>query len=161
MDNGALVSDDIVIEMLQERMKNPDCEKGYILDGFPRNVTQAKALDQMGIVIDRVIDIEVADQAIISRMSGRRVCGDCGTSYHLEFNPPKREKICDKCGGNLIVRNDDNPQTVLERLRVYHELTEPLKDYYHAAGKLFVVEGQEGVDDTTRCTFAALEAETL
>ncbi|MFV0401344.1 MAG: adenylate kinase [Oscillospiraceae bacterium] len=158
VDGGGLVPDDIVIQMLQDRMAQPDCAGGYILDGFPRNVAQAQALDRMGVVIDRVIDIEVSDEKITARMSGRRVCESCGSSYHVEYKPPQTEGICDIDGGKLIIRADDKPETVKERLRVYHEQTEPLKDYYNAVGKLYVVEGQEKVEDTTRLTMAALEA---
>ena len=158
VEAGGLVPDEIVIKMLQKRIEQQDCENGFILDGFPRTVPQAEALDQMGVVIDRAIDIEVADETIITRLSGRRVCGKCSASYHLHYNPPREEGKCDKCGGELIRRSDDEPDTIRERLRVYHEETEPLKDYYNAASKLFVVQGQEEVADTTRLTLAALEA---
>ena len=158
VDAGNLVPDELVIEMLGSRIVQPDCKGGFILDGFPRTVAQAQALDRMGVVIDRVIEIEVADESIVQRMSGRRICKECGASYHVDYKPPVEEGKCDKCGGELIIRVDDKPETVLERLRVYHEQTEPLKDYYHAADKLFVVQGQEEVRDTTRLTLAALEA---
>jgi adenylate kinase len=158
VEAGGLVPDDLVIGMLGARFAEDDCKNGFILDGFPRTVTQARALDKMGIVIDRVVEIEVSDRRIAARMSGRRVCKDCGSSYHLEYKPPVTEGRCDKCAAELIVRPDDKPETVLERLRVYHDQTEPLKDYYHAAGKLTIVEGQEEVADTTRLTLAALEA---
>jgi adenylate kinase len=158
VEAGELVPDDIVIAMLQERIAAPDCEKGYILDGFPRNTAQARALDKMGVVIERVIDIEVSDAEIEQRLTGRRVCEGCGTSYHLEYKPPETPDTCDKCGERLTTRKDDEPATVRERLRVYHQNTEPLKDYYHAVGKLFVVQGQEEVADTTKLVLAALEA---
>lgn len=119
---------------------------------------QAEALDQMGVEIDRVIDIEVPDAAIEKRMSGRRVCGSCGASYHLDYKAPKAEGVCDKCGGGLIIRKDDEPETVRDRLKTYHEQTEPLKDFYASKGKLRIVEGQEEVADTTKLTLAALEA---
>jgi adenylate kinase len=158
VEAGELVPDDIVIAMLRERIAEPDCEKGYILDGFPRNTAQARALDKMGVVIERVSDIEVDDADIEKRLTGRRVCESCGTSYHLEYKPPKTPDTCDKCGERLTTRKDDEPATVRERLRVYHQNTEPLKDYYHAVGQLFVVPGQEEVADTTRLVLAALEA---
>lgn len=158
VESGGLVPDEIVIAMLKERIAQPDCKNGFILDGFPRNVAQARELDKMGVAVDKVIDIEVPDEKIERRMSGRRVCEGCGASYHVDYKPPKTAGSCDKCGANLATRKDDLPETVRERLRVYHEQTEPLKDYYHAAGKLFIVEGQEEVADTTRLTLAALEA---
>lgn len=158
VESGGLVPDDIVIDMLKERIAKDDCNNGYILDGFPRNVPQAEALDRMGIIIDKVIDIEVADAKIEHRLSGRRVCDKCGASYHVEYKPSQKGEDCDKCDGHLITRKDDEAETVRERLKTYHEQTEPLKDYYHAVGKLIVVEGQEEVADTTRLTLAALEA---
>lgn len=158
VEKGGLVPDEIVIAMLKDRLAEEDCGSGYILDGFPRSVTQARALDKMGVVIDKVIDIEVSDEDIMRRLSGRRVCESCGSSYHVHYKVPKKEGLCDGCGGDLIIRPDDAPETVRERLRVYHQQTEPLKDYYNAAGKLVVVEGQEEVNDTTRLTLAALEA---
>jgi adenylate kinase len=158
VDSGGLVPDEIVIAMLQDRVEQDDCANGYILDGFPRNVPQAQALDRMGVVIDKVIVIEVDDEAIVARLGGRRVCQSCGSSYHLDYKPPAKEGVCDKCGGDLVIRKDDEAATVRERLRVYHEQTEPLKEYYLAVGKLVVVKGQEEVADTTRLTLAALEA---
>lgn len=158
MESGRLVPDDVVIGIIQERLAQPDCANGFILDGFPRTIPQAEALDRMGVVIDRVIDIEVEDEVITRRVSGRRVCPACGASYHLEYKSPKADGVCDECGDTLVQRKDDQPETVLERLHVYHEQTEPLKDYYAAKNKLFVVEGQEEVADTTRLTLAALEA---
>lgn len=158
VESGGLVPDEIVIVMLQERIEKPDCQNGFILDGFPRTVPQAQALDRMGIVIDKVIDIEVEDAVIEQRLGGRRVCQSCGTSYHLQYKAPVKDNVCDKCGDALIIRKDDAPQTIRERLKVYHEQTEPLKEYYLAVGKLVVVRGQEEVADTTRLTLAALEA---
>lgn len=157
MDEGKLVPDDVVIAIIKERLSKPDCQNGFILDGFPRTVPQAEALDEMGVRIDKVIDIEVADEKIQQRLSGRRVCGACGSSYHVLYKPSSQEGVCNKCGGALIQRKDDHPDTIKERLHVYHEQTEPLKDYYAKAGKLTVVEGQEEVADTTKLTLAALE----
>ena len=158
MDAGKLVPDDIVIGIIQERLAQPDCAGGFILDGFPRTIPQAEALDRMGIVIDRVIDIEVADETIARRVSGRRVCPACGASYHVDYKRPAVENVCDRCGDTLVQRKDDHPDTVRKRLRVYHEQTEPLKGYYAQSGKLYIVEGQEEVADTTRLTLAAIEA---
>lgn len=158
MEAGELVPDDVVIGIIRERLAEPDCENGFILDGFPRTIPQAEALDRMGVTIDRVIDIEVADDVIAQRVSGRRVCPSCGASYHVAFKQPTVEDICDRCGDTLIQRKDDQPATVSERLRVYHEQTEPLKSYYAKQNKLYVVEGQEELADTTRLTLAALEA---
>lgn len=158
VESGGLVPDEIVIAMLKERLEQSDCKNGYILDGFPRNVPQAEALDRMGIVIDKVIDIEVLDKVIAKRLVGRRVCDRCGTTYHVEHKPSKDGKACDKCGGGLIARKDDEAATVTQRLKTYHEQTEPLKDYYNAVGKLIVVEGQQEIGETTRRTLAALEA---
>lgn len=157
MDEGKLVPDDVVIGIIKERLSQDDCCKGFILDGFPRTIPQAEALDVMGVNIDRVISIEVADEKIAQRMSGRRVCEKCGASYHLLYKKPAKEDVCDVCGGKLVRRKDDAPETVLDRLKVYHEQTEPLKDYYAKSGKLRTVEGQEEVADTTRLTMAALE----
>lgn len=156
MDSGALVSDDIVIGILKDRIAEPDAANGYILDGFPRTVAQAEALDQMGVSIDKVLEIHVANERIIARMSGRRVCEKCGASYHIEYKPTKVEGICDACGGNAVQRADDAPETVLSRLDVYEEKTAPLKDYYAKTGKLVTVEGQEEVADTTKLVFEAL-----
>ena len=154
---GKLVPDEIVIGIIKDRLAADDCKNGFILDGFPRTIPQAEALDAMGIVIDKLIDIEVADEAIAKRMSGRRVCPKCGASYHLEYKKPAVYGVCDHCGGELVQRKDDAPETVLERLKVYHSETEPLKDYYSKTGKLRIVEGQEDVADTTALTFKALE----
>lgn len=158
MDTGTLVPDDVVIGIIKERLAKDDCKDGFILDGFPRTVPQAAALDEMGVIIDRVIDIEVADAAIEKRLSGRRVCEKCGASYHVDFKPSVADGLCDKCDGALVIRKDDQPATIRDRLAIYHEQTEPLKDYYAKTGKLVVVEGQEEVADTTRLTLAALEA---
>lgn len=157
MDAGGLVPDDIVIGIIKERLAQDDCRKGFVLDGFPRTVPQAQTLDGMGVRIDLVMEIHVPDEKIVRRMSGRRVCESCGASYHTEYRLPKVPGVCDNCGGKLIQRRDDAPETVVERLRVYHEQTEPLKGYYSAQGKLQVVEGQEVIADTTRLTIGVLE----
>ena len=158
MESGSLVPDEVVIGIIQDRLAEDDCANGFILDGFPRTIPQAEALDRMGIVIDRIIDIEVPDEKIAQRVSGRRVCGSCGSSYHLDYKRPQVEGVCDRCGSTLVQRKDDQPETVAERLQVYHEQTEPLKAYYAKSGRLKIVEGQEEVEDTTRLTLAALEA---
>lgn len=157
IDAGQLVPDEVVIGIIKDRLACDDCNNGFILDGFPRTIPQAEALDSMGIVIDKVIDIEVPDEKIVKRMSGRRVCKDCGASYHLEYKKPAKEGVCNLCGGELVQRKDDHPDTVLDRLHVYHEQTEPLKNYYGEKGILYVVEGQEEVKDTTALTLKALE----
>lgn len=156
VDAGNLVPDEVVIGIIKERLAQEDCQKGFILDGFPRTIPQAEALDKMGVDIDTVLSIEVKDEAIVKRMSGRRVCEKCGTSYHIEYKKPAKEGVCNACGGALICRKDDAPETVLDRLKVYHEQTEPLKDYYQKSGKLKTVEGQEELADTTRLVFEAL-----
>ena len=158
MESGALVPDDVVIGIIKERLAADDCKNGFILDGFPRTVPQAEALDQMGVEIDRVIDIEVPDAAIEKRMSGRRVCGSCGASYHLDYKAPKAEGVCDKCGGGLIIRKDDKPETIKDRLAVYHEQTAPLADYYRKAGKLFTVDGTQEISAITAQLLSILEA---
>ena len=157
IDAGQLVPDEVVIGIIKDRLAKDDCANGFILDGFPRTIPQAEALDAMGVAIDKVIDIEVPDEKIVARMSGRRVCKACGASYHLEYKVPKQEGICDACGAELVQRKDDHPDTVLDRLDVYHKQTEPLKDYYAKKGILRIVEGQEEVADTTALTLKALE----
>lgn len=157
MDAGQLVPDDVVIGIIKERLAKDDCANGFILDGFPRTIPQAEALDAMGIIIDKVIDIEVLDEKIGARMSGRRVCKDCGASYHLEYKTPESEGVCDACSGELVQRKDDAPETVLDRLAVYHEQREPLKEFYSKKGILRIVEGQEEIADTSALTLKALE----
>ncbi len=157
IDNGQLVPDDVVIGIIKERLSEDDCKNGFILDGFPRTIPQAEALDEMGIEIDKVIDIEVPDEKIVARMSGRRVCPKCGNSYHLIYKQPAKENTCDACGEELVLRKDDHPDTVKERLDVYHSQTEPLKDFYGKKNKLFIVEGQEEVADTSALVLKALE----
>ena len=158
IDSGALVPDDVNTRSSVERLAADDCRGGFILDGVPRTVAQAEALEEMGVEIDAVIDIEVPDEVIVKRLSGRRVCAACGASYHTIYKPSTRPDTCDRCGGKLIVRKDDEPSTILERLNVYHEQTEPLVEFYRQRGKLVVVEGQEAVADTTRLLFEKLEA---
>ncbi len=155
-EQGKLVPDDVVIGIIRERLAQGDCANGFILDGFPRTIPQAEALDKMGVLIDAALSIEVADEEIVKRMSGRRVCEKCSASYHTEFKKPEKEGVCNACGGDLVIRKDDEPATVLERLKVYHEQTEPLKDYYKAQEKLISVEGQDDVKDTTALVLKAL-----
>lgn len=155
-EQGKLVPDDVVIGIIRERLAQGDCANGFILDGFPRTIPQAEALDKMGVSIDAALSIEVADEEIVKRMSGRRVCEKCSASYHTEFKKPEKEGVCSACGGDLVIRKDDEPTTVLERLKVYHEQTEPLKDYYKAQEKLISVEGQDDVKDTTALVLKAL-----
>ena len=157
IDAGELVPDNVVIGIIKERLSEADCKEGYILDGFPRTIPQAVALDDMGFVIDAALSIEVADAEIVKRMSGRRVCEKCGASYHTEYKKPDVEGVCNLCGGKLVIRKDDEPETVQNRLHVYHEQTEPLKDFYKGCGKLITVEGQDEVEDTTRLVLDALE----
>ena len=157
IDQRHLVPDDVMIGIIKDRLSQEDCRNGYILDGFPRTIPQAEALDALGADIDKVLSIEVSDDTIVERMAGRRVCPKCGATFHTDHNPPKVEGICDKCGAELIRRKDDAPETVQARLKVYHEQTEPLKDYYQRAGKLVIAEGQEDVEDTTATVFSALE----
>ena len=148
MDNGLLVSDELVMELVRERTERPDCANGFILDGVPRTLIQAKALPRQGVKIDCVVSIEIDDAVIESRMSGRRVCTKCGASYHLQSNPPKSEGICDLCGGKVATRKDDEPETVRNRLGIYHQTTEILKDYYRRVGKLRLVNGNQSIEDT-------------
>ena len=155
IDEGALVPDDVVIGIVKERLAESDCDKGYILDGFPRTVPQAEALDKMGVSLDAVVSLEVSDETIVERMSGRRVCAKCGKSYHVLYNPSPFGERCE-CGEQLTIRSDDAPEVVLSRLEVYHSTTEPLKDFYKDKGALRIVEGAEEVEETTRRTFAAL-----
>ena len=156
IEQGALVPDDIVIGIVKERLAQSDCDKGYILDGFPRSVPQAKALDEMGVKLDKIISLEVSDETIIERMSGRRVCSGCGKSYHVVSLPSSKGDICEVCGAKLSIRADDAPDVVRSRLEVYHSTTEPLKDFYREQGNLVVVYGADSVEQTTERTFKAL-----
>ena len=156
MDAGKLVPDDVIIGIISERLQEPDCADGYILDGVPRTIAQAEALEQAGIRFDAVVAIEIPDERIVARMGGRRVCESCGASYHVVNIPPKKEGICDVCGGALKQRKDDDPETVKDRLAVYHKETEPLKDFYEARGILKTVDDQPTVDGTTQAILRAL-----
>ena len=156
LDKGQLVPDEVVVGIVRERVSMDDCADGFILDGMPRTIPQAQALEDAGIAIDRVVSIEVDDAAIEQRMTGRRVCSSCGASYHVTSHPPGRDGVCDRCGGARIVGKDDEPATIRERLATYHTLTEPLVEFYRARGKLVVVEGQETVAETTKALLEKL-----
>ena len=156
MDAGNLVPDEIIIEIINERVAEDDCKDGYILDGVPRTIAQADALEKAGIIFDHVVSLEISDEVIIQRMSGRRVCEACGASYHMIALPPKTEGVCDKCGGSLIRRKDDEPETVLARREVYHKKTEPLKAYYAERGLLRPVENQPTVAANTEAILHAV-----
>ena len=159
MDDGLLVPDELILGIIAERVQEPDCVHGFILDGVPRTLAQAEALDAKGVRIDHVVSIEISDDVIEARMTGRRVCGKCGASYHISANPPETEGICDQCGGELVIRKDDAPETVRRRLEVYHESTEVLKDYYAKAGKLRIINGQQSIEDANRDILEAIGAE--
>lgn len=156
VDSGKLVPDDVIIGIVRERLAEDDCKKGYILDGMPRTIPQAEALEAVGIEIDCAISIEISDETIIERLSGRRTCKDCSTTFHIVSNPPKADGKCDNCGGELITRKDDAPETVQNRLDVYHKETEPLKDFYAKRGKLKTVDNQPTVEETTKAIVGAL-----
>lgn len=162
MDQGLLVPDELVVDLVVDRFKESDCEKGYVLDGFPRTIPQAKALDEALVknqdAVEYAIDVDVPDEAIISRMSGRRACVGCGATYHTVTIPPKKEGICDVCGGNLILREDDKPETVEKRLKVYHEQTQPLIDYYQTKGILKSVDGTKDLNDVFKEVVNIVEA---
>ncbi|MBQ9361687.1 MAG: adenylate kinase [Lachnospiraceae bacterium] len=151
MDKGALVPDELTVRMLLDRVSKNDCKEGYILDGFPRTIPQAEALDaeltKLGEKIDYAVDVEVPDENIVKRMSGRRACPKCQATYHLEFIPPKQEGVCDECGTGLVIRDDDKPETVQKRLSVYHEQTQPLIDFYGKKNVLHTVDGTQDVED--------------
>ena len=156
MDNGSLVPDEVILDLVQERVAQPDCAKGFILDGVPRTLAQAEALEARGVRIDHVVSIEIDDEVIEGRMTGRRVCSKCGASYHIVANPPKTEGICDLCQSELITRKDDAPETVRHRLEVYHELTEVLKDFYGKLGKVRLVNGNQSIADAQKDILAAI-----
>ena len=149
MDAGKLVPDDVIIGIIRERLAEDDCKNGYILDGVPRTIPQAEAMEKMGVEIDNALSIEVEDETIVERMSGRRVCKACGQPFHMVYNPPKQEGVCDICGGELEIRKDDKPETVRARLEIYHRDTEPLKEFYRKLGKLVMVDNQPGIPETT------------
>ena len=156
VESGKLVPDDVIIGIVCERLAEPDCANGYILDGMPRTIPQAEALIAHGIELDGVLSLEVSDEDIVERMAGRRVCPRCGASYHVRMNPPKQDGICDACGTALIVRPDDAPETVRDRLHVYHEQTEPLKGFYEKLGLLHSVENVGSIEDVSREIFRSL-----
>ena len=158
MDAGQLVPDEVIIGIISERLQEDDCKNGYILDGVPRTIAQAEALEKAGILFDAVVSIEISDGTIMNRMSGRRVCESCGASYHVVAVPPKQEGVCDRCGGKLVQRKDDAPETVKSRLDVYHQETEPLKDFYAKRNLLKTVENQSTVEATTAAILKVLEA---
>ncbi len=158
MDAGLLVPDELVLSLVAERVAQPDCANGYILDGVPRTLVQAQVLDAKGVEIDHVVSLEIDDNVIAGRMTGRRVCTHCGASYHISANPPKQEGVCDLCGDALIVRKDDTPETVQKRLAVYHASTEVLKDYYAKQGKLRLIEGNQSIEGANRDILAAIGA---
>lgn len=159
INDGKLVPDDVVVGIVKERLSQPDCENGFILDGFPRTTEQAQALAESGVKIDKVLSLEVADETIVERLSGRRECSECGTPYHIKFNPSSAGGKCEKCGGELICRKDDNIDTVKNRIEIYHEKTEPIKAFYEKQGILVVAHGQEKLEDTTKEVFSALGIE--
>lgn len=156
MDAGQLVPDEVVIGIIKDYLSSDKCKNGFILDGFPRSIPQAEALDAMGVKIDVALSIEVPDEKIVERMSGRRICSGCGASYHIAYKAPKKANVCDACASSLYVRDDDAEETVLKRLSTYHAVTEPLKDYYAKKGILVCVQGCEKVEDTTAAVMNAL-----
>ena len=158
MDSGSLVPDDVILSIVAERVTQPDCKNGFILDGVPRTLAQAEALDAKGVKIDHVVSIEIEDAVIEGRMTGRRVCTKCGASYHITANPPKADGICDQCGSEVTIRKDDAPETVRHRLQVYHEATEVLKDYYAKQGKLLCVEGNQSIEGANEDILKAIGA---
>ena len=158
MDEGSLVPDDVILGIVAERVAKDDCAAGFILDGVPRTLAQAEALEARGVRIDHVVSIEIDDSVIEGRMTGRRVCGSCGASYHVVANPPKLDGVCDQCKGQLIIRKDDAPETVRHRLDVYHQQTEVLKDFYAKRGKLRLVEGNQSIEDANQDILKAIGA---
>ena len=156
MESGSLVSDDVILSIVAERVAQSDCKNGFILDGVPRTLAQAEALDAKGVRIDHVVSIEIDDAVIEGRMTGRRVCTKCGASYHIVANPPKTEGICDQCGSEVSIRKDDAPETVRHRLEVYHASTEVLKSYYAKQNKLVLVNGNQPINDANRDILRAL-----
>ena len=159
MDGGNLVPDELILGIVADRVAQPDCQHGFILDGVPRTLAQAQALEAKGVKIDHVVSIEVSDREIEGRMTGRRVCGKCGASYHITAHPPKTEGICDSCGGELVIRKDDAPETVRKRLEVYHATTEVLKDFYGKLGRLVEVNGSQPIEKANEDILAAIGAQ--
>ena len=159
MDEGSLVPDELILGIVADRVAQPDCSNGFILDGMPRTLAQAEALEKMGVKIDHVVSIEVDDAVIEGRMTGRRVCPKCGASYHIVANPPKMDGICNACGTELTIRKDDAPETVRKRLEVYHATTEILKDFYGKLGRLYIVEGNQPIDKANEAILKAIEAQ--
>jgi adenylate kinase len=155
MDAGKLVPDDVIVAIVKNRLSEPDCKNGYILDGMPRTIGQATALEEAGVTIDTALEIETSDAEIEERMTGRRTCIKCGATYHIKTNPPKKDNICDKCSGELTIREDDRPETVKNRLRIYHMETEPLTEFYKSRGKLKTVENMS-IEATTAAIFKTL-----
>lgn len=156
--SGKLLPDDLVINIIKDRLDEDDCKNGFILDGFPRTIPQAEALEQMGVIIDKVINIELPDQIVINRLSGRRICENCGATYNLLHKKPETTNTCDKCAGTLIQRKDDNEETIKERLKVYHNETEPLKEYYLKQNKMFTVDGDQEINKIAQDILECLEA---
>ena len=159
MDNGLLVPDEVVLGIVAERVAQPDCANGFILDGVPRTLAQAEALEAKNVRIDHVVSIEIDDSVIEGRMTGRRVCSHCGASYHVVAHPPKSEGICDSCGSELVIRKDDAPETVRKRLTVYHAETEVLKEFYQKLGKLRIIDGNQPIEDANNAILAAIKAQ--
>lgn len=157
IDKGLLVPDEVVIGIIKERLQESDCKEGFILDGFPRTIAQAEALENMGISIDKALSIEVSDEVIVDRLGGRRECGECGATYHVRYNPSKDGDKCEKCGGVLITRPDDCEETIMSRLKVYHESTEVLKEFYENKGKLIKIDGDRDVEEITKDVLNSLE----
>ena len=158
IDRGELVPDEIVVEMVKERLKNDDCKDGYILDGFPRTISQAEIMEKLPIPIDVALEIAVDEDIIVDRLSGRRVCSSCGATFHISSKPSQKEGICDLCGGTLKMRDDDVPEVIRHRLKVYNEQTKPLKDFYESRNKLITIKSVEGVSETTAIIMKALKA---
>ena len=156
IDAGKLVDDEVIMGIVSERLAKPDCAKGYILDGVPRTIPQAEAMETMGIAIDAALSIEIADETIVERMAGRRTCKNCSQTFHVVYNPPKKEGVCDFCGGELSIRKDDAPETVRARLETFHRETEPLKAFYEQRGKLIRVDNQPSIEETTAAIRGAL-----
>ncbi len=157
IEAGELVPDDVIINIVKERIKAEDCKGGFILDGVPRTLEQAAMLDELGVIIDRVIQFDIEPQIVVDRLTGRRVCVDCGDTFHIESKPPEKDGICDRCSGHLIIRKDDEPSTIKERLRVYDELTKPLTEYYTKTGKLIHIDASKSIDEILSIITKALE----